>query len=431
MIDKTSSCFLILTLGLLIGVGLSPIPSLVMSLISGTLVGLTLVGLMILTKTTRLLPLIQGSLVVLCQYNPLFIYMVLGTILGLRVVIKVSRTLSSQMQVEGIEEGVIANSIEEVNTLWAIHSFWGVGITLASLLTGSLFGMGVIKDFGQLLLICSLVVSPLVWFLYILQLEKEERGKFILGGLLSCTLLGISLILLFKGSILGMLIPFVLLASPQKGINKGIKQTKISTQIWGGGIRSEVLTYVLASGLFRAMFIFFGGSLLVHMINKEYNYLTPSDKFNNHCHSEAIGESLQPLMLWGYLLSRGEMDAFAQLGRHYILSSSELLILVLLIISLQYLFFLLRGDILQWLLSNPPLHLSMNETNSNFFTLDTFLVLLISTIITTLIMGNPMPFLCMFGISLLYNQVFKHFRLPSLSQGMGTTFIPITLYLGT
>ena len=180
---------------LLMGFGLSFIPSI--SILTGPLVGLTLVFLMIITKTTKLQPLVQGALVLLCTHNPLFTYFVLGTITGSKMLIKVSRSISSQSQVEGLEEGVIGKSVDDINTQWFIHWFWTTVVLIGGLISGMFFGLHVVTGLGQLLLMTSLIVSPFVWGLYIYQLEKEERPKFILGGIISCVLFLISLTLLF------------------------------------------------------------------------------------------------------------------------------------------------------------------------------------------------------------------------------------------
>jgi len=415
---------------LLMGFSLSGIASL--SIFTGPIVGLALVLLLIVTRTSKLLPLVQGALVLLCGYNPLFVYFVLGTILGSKVLLKVSRTINSQSQVEGLEEGVIGSTMDEINAQWAIHWFWTNAILLGGLITGSLFGLGVITGLGKLLLACSLIAGPFMWVLYICQLEAEERPKFILGGVSSCILFAISLVLLFQGSMLGMLVPFVLLSN---GVSSGIKKKttfkpeQISTTVWGTMPCREVLWYVLASGVFRTIFIFFGGSLLVYILNKEYTaILDDEDKFINHCNSEAIGDALQPIMLWGYLLSRGEMDSFSQLGLSYILSRGEVIVLVLLIVIIQSVFFLMRRDLLTWMINEPTLHVSFTLMNK-VFGLDQLLVLGVTLTLGTIILGSCIPVLLMIGLSTVYTMIVEKLKLPSLSQGMSTTFVPIGLYI--
>lgn len=414
---------------LLMGFSLSGITAI--SIFTGPIVGLALVFLMIVTRTSKLMPLVQGALVLLCNYNPLFVYFVLGTILGSKVLLKVSRTLNSQSQVEGLEEGVIAKTIDEINAQWFIYWFWTTAILLGGLMTGQLLGMGVITNFGQLLLGCSIIVSPVMWGFYILQLEPGERGKFILGGLISCVLFAISLVLLFKGSMLGMLIPFVLLSN---GVSSSIKKRttfkseQISTTTWITMPRQEVLWTVLASGIFRSLFIFFGGSLLVHILNKDnQSILTDEDKFINHCHSEAIGDALQPLMLWGYLLSRGEMDSFSQLGLSYMLNLEETVVLVLLIIGVQSVFYLMRKDLLTWMINEPTLDISFTVLGK-VMGLDQLLVLGITLTLGTIILGSFIPVLIMIGLTTIYTLIVEKLELPSLSQGMSTTFVPIGLY---
>lgn len=414
---------------LLMGFSLSGVASL--SIFTGPIVGLAIVFLMIVTRTSKLLPLIQGALVLLCGYNPLFVYFTLGTILGAKVLLKVSRTINSESQVEGLEEGVIGSTIDQINAQWSIHWLWTSAILLGGLFSVFILGIRVITGFGQLLLICSLVVSPFMWFLFIVQLEKSERPKFILGGAISCVLFAISLVLLFKGSMLGMLIPFVLLSN---GVSSSIKKrtkfesNQISTTIWETMPKSHVIWSVFASGVFRTLFIFFGGSLLVHIINKEEKAtLNEEDKFINHCHSEAIGDALQPIMLWGYLLSRGEMDSFSQLGLSYILSLEETVILVLLIIGMQTIFYLMRRDLLTWMINEPTLDIHFTLMGK-VYSLEQLLVLGVTLTIGTIILGNMFPVLIMIGLTTIYTWIVEKLELPSLSQGMSTTFVPIGLY---
>lgn len=414
---------------LLMGFSLSGITAI--SIFTGPIVGLALVFLMIVTRTSKLMPLVQGALVLLCGYNPLFVYFALGTILGSKVLLKVSRTINSQSQVEGLEEGVIGKTIDEINAQWFIHWFWTSAILMGGLITGQFLGMGVITGFGQLLLGVSIVVSPFTWVIYILQLEPEERGKFILGGIFSCVLFTISLVLLFKGSMLGMLIPFVLLSN---GVSSSIKKRtsfkpeQISTTTWITMPRREVMWTVLASGVFRTLFIFFGGSLLVYILNKDnQSILTDEDKFINHTTSEAIGDALQPIMLWGYLLSRGEMDSFSQLGLSYMLNIQETLVLVLLIIAIQTVFYLMRRDLLTWMINEPTLDVSFTLMGK-VFGLDQILVLGVTFMLGTIILGSFIPVLVMIGLTTVYTLIIEKLELPSLSQGMSTTFVPIGLY---
>lgn len=424
------SSLMSIVFALLMGFGLSFIPS--ATIIAGPLTGLALIFLMIVTKTTKLLPLVQGALVLLCNHNPLFTYMVLGAITGSKMLLSASRSINTQSQVEGVESGVIGNSLDDINTQWSINYLWTTAILLGTLGSGIILGTQVITGFGQLLLMVSLFVSPFMWGLYIHQLEKEERVKFILGGVLSCILLLLSVVGLFKGSMLGMLVPFVLLAiSEGNGVKKNteFKVEQLDVSIGITNPKREVMWYVLASGIFRALFIFFGGSLLVHMINKQYApILSDKDKFINHCHSEAIGEALQPVMLWGYLLSRGDMDAFSQLGLSYILSMEELFILILLIVGVQAIFFLMRKDILTWLVNEPMLDVSIKAMGIHL-SLDQVLVLGITLILSTVIMGNILPTMLMISLTIIYKVLVKALKLPGLSQGMSTTFVPIGLYI--
>ena len=63
------------------------------------------------------------------------------------------------------------------------------------------------------------------------------------------------------------------------------------------------------------------------------------------------------------------------------------------------------------------------------WSLDQLLVLSISLVLGTIIMGNMIPILIMIGLTLLYTEVINKFKLPSLAQGMSTTFVPVGMYI--
>ncbi len=417
---------------LLMGFTLSAISSL--SIITGPVVGLALVFLMIITKTTKLTPLIQVFLVLFCTHNPLFAYFCLGTMWGCKALIKASRTLIGQTQVEGLEEGVIGESIDDINNQWFISYFWISGLLLGGLISGTLFGFGVIKGFSQLLLSVSIFGSPLIWILYICQLKTSGEGisKFILGGIISCVTFIISLAFLFKGSMLGMLIPFLFLSSGSGNTTKiGIKfdPSQIHDNIMDAGLHPSVVWYIYAIGLYRSMFAFFSGFIFVNLLNKEYEReLTQEDKFSNYCHSESIGEALQPIMLWGYLVSRGEMSSFSQLGMNYILSGEELIILILLMGGIQALFFHMRKDLLFWMINQELLSFPFNFMGVTI-NLEELIIIGITLILGSVIMDSVTPVTMILALVALHKFLVKVLNIPELSQGIAFTFVPIGLYL--
>jgi len=337
-------------------------------------------------------------------------YATLATLMGSRGLLKAYRSLRKGGT---YEEGVIANTIKDINTQWYVNWLWNLIILISSIFTGSIFGLQVISGLGQILLYISFFISPLTWVIYLLQVKEDEGKstmiKYIIGGILTSVLLIFSLLFTFKGiGALGILIPLILLSQREEKV-KVISH--IDDDFGNIEIQRGYTSHVLLSGLFRTLYVFISGEVLMKIINRGVD---KEESDINSFHSEAISEALQPFVFWGYLLSRGEMDTFSQLSMSYILSSGEVLMLILIMLSICSIFFFYRTELIK---------LIVKETNKPIPYLDVLLI----TFICTLIMGNPIPILITITISFVLKMVFKLNRLPELSKSMSITLSPILL----
>lgn len=384
--------------------------------IAGVGLGLSLLAFSLKMNVVKVLPLIQIAMVILWgSYNPMLVYVVIATIMGSKGIIKAYKGLRK----DRYEDGVIANTIMDINNQWYIGWWWDITILTGSIFTGTIFGLGVIEGLGKIFLYTSFFISPLCWLIYLYQVHQDkgmkEVWKYVVGGLLTSLLLFFSLSFTFKGvGALGILVPLILLNGKEKGCKK-INNINGDMGITGcGGGDKDVYIAVLVSGVMRTLYVFFSGEVLISIINREVP--REEDRLLNSFHSEAISESLQPIMLWGFLLSRGGMDVFSQLSMSYIISSQEILFLVLIMLCLSSIFFTYRVDIIRWL---------VEESTPNIPYIDIFL----SVLICIVLMGNPFGVLITLAISVLIKYIYTQFTLPPLSKSMSITFVPIGLSL--
>lgn len=384
--------------------------------IGGVALGLSLLALCLKMNCVKVLPLIQIAMVILLgSSNPMMVYIVIATIMGSKGIIKAYKGLRK----ERYEDGVIANTMMDINNQWYISWWWDITILTGSIFTGTIFGLGVIEGLGKVFLYSSLFISPICWFIYLYQIHQDkgvkEVWKYVIGGLLTSILLFISLSFTFKGvGALGILLPLILLNGKEKGCKK-IGNINGNMGITGcGGGDKDVYMAVLVSGIMRTLYVFFSGEALISIINREVP--REEDRLLNSFHSEAISEALQPIMLWGFLLSRGGMDVFSQLSMSYILSSQEILFLVLIMLGLSSIFFMYRVIILHWL---------VEESTPNIPYIDMF----VSVLICTFLMGNPIGVLITLGICVVIKHIYTQFKLPHLSKSMSITFVPISMSL--
>lgn len=394
--------------GIIIAIIFSFIPA--FNIIGGVILGISITMCLIKLQAVKCLPLIQVVLILtFSSFNPIFGYITIASIYGCKGVLKTYKGFRKRRYET---EGVIASTMEEVNNQWWIHIFWVTTILIGSVFTGTIFGLHIIENLSRVMLYSSFFLSPLVW-IYFLFNHKKEKGtkdtlKFLLGGILSSSLLLISLFLFKEVGALGILLPFILLGNKEGKCKPiGNINTK-TTQVF---LSKERGNDVLLSGLFRTFFVFFSGEALMQLLNKG---LSKEESFINGAHSEAISEGLQPVMLWGFLLSRGEMDTFSQLSMEYILSSQEIALLILIIIGLNLIFFYLREEVYEWVINDQIKEIPYIDMG-------------ICAICVISLMGNPLSFIITLGLSLGIKFLYDKLSLNELSKSMGITFVPIGL----